>query len=81
MFKTVRENLTIHQFVSDGNGIAADITTQFTTIEVAPNFVVGALRKRERIRGRVFVQTREEIAGNAARVRWAKERKKKQPSI
>jgi hypothetical protein len=45
MFKTVRENLTIHQFVADENGIAADITTQFTAIEDAPNFVVGALKK------------------------------------
>lgn len=24
MFKTVRENLTIHQFVADENGIAAE---------------------------------------------------------
>ena len=55
MFKTVRENLTIHQFVADENGIAADITTQFTAIEDAPNFVVGALKKGECIRGRVFV--------------------------
>ena len=55
MFKTVRENLTIHQFVADENGIAADMTTQFTAIEDAPNFVVGPLRKGECIRGRVFV--------------------------
>jgi len=55
MFKTVREKLTIHQFVADENGIAADMTTQFTAIEDAPNFVVGALRKGEGIRGRVFV--------------------------
>jgi SnoaL-like domain len=55
MFKTVRENLTIHQFVADENGIAADMTTQFTAIEEAPNFVVGALKKGECIRGRVFV--------------------------
>lgn len=55
MFKTVRENLTVHQFVADENGIAADITTQFTAIEDAPNFVVGPLKKGEYIRGRVFV--------------------------
>ena len=55
MFKTVRENLTIHRVVADENGIAADITTQFTAIEDAPNFVVGPLKKGECIRGRVFV--------------------------
>ena len=55
MFKTVRENLTVHQVVADDNGIAADITTQFTAIEEAPNFVVGPLKKGEHIRGRVFV--------------------------
>jgi len=55
MFKTVRENLTIHQFVADENGVAADMTTQFTAIEDAPNFVVGPLKKGESIRGRVFV--------------------------
>jgi hypothetical protein len=55
MFRTVRENLTVHQIVADGNGIAADITTQFTAIEDAPNFVVGALKKGECLRGRVFV--------------------------
>jgi hypothetical protein len=37
------------------DGIAADITTQFTAIEDAPNFVVGPLKKGEYIRGRVFV--------------------------
>jgi len=55
MFKTVRENLTVHQVVADDSGIAADITTQFTAIEEAPNFVVGPLKKGEYIRGRVFV--------------------------
>ena len=55
MFKTVRENLTVHDFVADENGVAADITTQFTAIEDAPNFVVGALKKGDYIRGRVFV--------------------------
>jgi hypothetical protein len=55
MFKTVRENLTIHHVVADENGIAADMTTQFTATEDAPNFVVGALKKGEAIRGRVFV--------------------------
>jgi len=55
MFSTVRESLTVHQIVADENGIAADITSQFTAIEDAPNFIVGALRKGECIRGRVFV--------------------------
>jgi len=55
MFKTVRENLTIHQFVADENGIAADMTTQFTAVEDAPNFVLGPLKKGQCIRGRVFV--------------------------
>jgi ketosteroid isomerase-like protein len=55
MFKTVRENLTLHSLVADDKGIAADVTTQFTAIEDAPDFVVAPLKKGEFIRGRVFV--------------------------
>jgi predicted SnoaL-like aldol condensation-catalyzing enzyme len=55
MFKTVRETLTVHQIVADDDGIAADITTQFTATEDAPDFVVGPLKKGQFIRGRVFV--------------------------
>jgi hypothetical protein len=55
MFQKVRENLTLHNLVADDNGLAADVTTQFTAIEDAPDFVVGALKKGEYIRGRVFV--------------------------
>jgi hypothetical protein len=55
MFKSVRESLTLHHLVADDTGLAADITTQFTAIEDAPNFVVAPLKKGEFIRGRVFV--------------------------
>jgi hypothetical protein len=55
MFQKVRENLTLHSLVADDNGLAADITTQFTAIEDAPDFVVAPLKKGEFIRGRVFV--------------------------
>jgi ketosteroid isomerase-like protein len=55
MFKKVRENLTLHHLVADENGLAADITTQFTAIEDAPDFVVAPLKKGEFVRGRVFV--------------------------
>lgn len=55
MFKTVRENLTLHNLIADENGLAADITSQFTAIEDAPNFVIAPLEKGEFIRGRVFV--------------------------
>lgn len=55
MFKAVRERLTIHQLIADNSGIAADMTTEFTAIEDAPNFVVAPLKKGQAIRGRVFV--------------------------
>lgn len=55
MFKSVREHLTVHQLIADEHGIAADITSQFTAIADAPNFVVAPLRKGEFIRVRVFV--------------------------
>lgn len=55
MFRTVRESLTLHQLVADEAGLAADVTSQFTAIEDAPNFVVAALRKGEFVRVRVFV--------------------------
>src|SRR6185437_410809 len=55
MFKTVRESLTLHQLVADDSGLAADVTSQFTAIEDAPNFVVAPLKKGEFVRVRVFV--------------------------
>ena len=55
MFQKVRENLTLHHLVADDTGLAADITTQFTAIEDAPDFVVAPLKKGEFVRGRVFV--------------------------
>lgn len=55
MFKTVREKLTIHHLIADESGIAADITTAFTAIEDAPDFVVAPLKKGQSVRGRVFV--------------------------
>jgi hypothetical protein len=55
MFKTVRESLTLHQLIADDAGLAADVTSQFTAIEDAPNFVVAPLQKGEFVRVRVFV--------------------------
>lgn len=55
MFQKVRENLTLHHLVADDKGLAADLTTQFTAIEDAPDFVVAPLKKGEFVRGRVFV--------------------------
>lgn len=55
MFRTVRESLTLHQLIADDTGIAADITSQFTAIEDAPEFVVAPLRKGEFVRVPVFV--------------------------
>jgi ketosteroid isomerase-like protein len=55
MFQKVRESLTLHHLVADDNGLVADVTSQFTAIEDAPDFVVAPLRKGECIRGRMFV--------------------------
>jgi ketosteroid isomerase-like protein len=55
MFRTVRENLTLHRLVADDNGLAADITSRFTAIEDAPNFVVAPLEKGEFVEVHVFV--------------------------
>jgi ketosteroid isomerase-like protein len=55
MFKTVRESLTLHQLVADDNGLVADVTSQFTAIEDAPEFVVTPLKKGQFVRVRVFV--------------------------
>jgi hypothetical protein len=55
MFRTVRESLTLHHLIADDDGIAADITSQFTAIEDAPDFVVTPLRKGEFVRVPVFV--------------------------
>ena len=55
MFKTVRETLTLNRLIADEEGIAADISTQFTAIEDAPDFSVAPLKKGECIRGRLFV--------------------------
>lgn len=55
MFKTVRESLTLHQLIADDAGLAADITSQFTAIADAPDFVVTPLKKGEFVRVPVFV--------------------------
>jgi hypothetical protein len=41
--------------IADDSGLAADVTSQFTAIEDAPNFVVTPLKKGEFVRVRVFV--------------------------
>jgi ketosteroid isomerase-like protein len=55
MFQTVRESLTLHQLIADEDGLAADVTSQFTAIEDAQDFVVAPLRKGECVRVRVLV--------------------------
>jgi ketosteroid isomerase-like protein len=55
MFETVRESLTLHQLVADEKGLVADVTSQFTAIEDAPDFVVVPLKKGQFVRVRVFV--------------------------
>jgi len=55
MFKKVRESLTLHHLVADDTGRAADVTSQFTAIEDAPDFVVAPLKKGQFVRVRVFV--------------------------
>jgi ketosteroid isomerase-like protein len=55
MFRTVRENLTLHRLTADDEGLAADITSRFTAIEDAPNFLVAPLKKGEFVEVHVFV--------------------------
>ena len=55
MFKSVRESLSLHNLIADEHGIAADITSQFTAVEDAPDFVVTPLRKGEFVTLRVLV--------------------------
>ena len=71
MFKRVRENLTLHQLIADDTGIAADITSQFTAIEDAPDFVVAPLKKGEFVRVPVFVHY-ELRDGRISRIRVAR---------
>jgi hypothetical protein len=55
MFQKVRESLTLHHLIADDTGLAAEITSQFTAIEDAPDFVVAPLKKGEFVRGQMFV--------------------------
>jgi hypothetical protein len=55
MFATVRESLTLHQLIADDGGIAADVTSQFTAVQDAPDFVVAPLRKGQFVSVRVLV--------------------------
>jgi ketosteroid isomerase-like protein len=55
MFRSVRETLTVHQLVMDEEGIAGDVTSTFTAIADAPDFVVAPLREGESISVPVFV--------------------------
>jgi hypothetical protein len=71
MFKTVRESLTLHHLIADDTGLAADITSQFTAIEDAPDFVVAPLKKGEFMRVHVFVHY-ELRDGRIARIKVAR---------
>lgn len=55
MFRTVRETLTVHHLVMDDEGIFGDLTSTFTAIADAPDFVVAPLKKGEAVAVRVFV--------------------------
>jgi ketosteroid isomerase-like protein len=55
MFPKVRESLAVHQLVIDEDGIAADVTSTFTAIEDAPDFVVAPLAKGQSVSVPVFV--------------------------
>jgi hypothetical protein len=55
MFRTVREQLTIHQLVIDNDAIAVDCTSTFTAQTDAPDFVVAPLKAGESVQVRVFV--------------------------
>ncbi|MGE5721673.1 MAG: nuclear transport factor 2 family protein [Sphingomonadales bacterium] len=55
MFARVREQLTLHSVVADDDGIAVDVTSTFTAIEDAPDFVVAPLRKGEEVSVPLFV--------------------------
>lgn len=55
MFQSVRESLTLHHLIADDAGLAAEVTSQFTAIADAPDFVVTPLKKGEFVRVPVFV--------------------------
>ena len=55
MFPTVRERIEIHRFTADDHGIAAELTATFTAQHDVPDFVLGAMKKDEFIRGDYFV--------------------------
>ncbi len=55
MNRSVREVLTAHQVIIDETGIAADVSMEFQAIEDAPDFVLGAMKKGESIKGGVLV--------------------------
>lgn len=78
MFERVRESLTLHQLIADDTGLAADITSQFTAIEDAPDFVVAPLKKGEFVRVPVFVHY-ELRDGRIARIRVARSGEVSQP--
>lgn len=71
MFKTVRETLTLHHLIADDTGLAADITSRFTALEDAPNFIVAPLRKGEFVQLRVFVHY-ELREGKISRIKVAR---------
>jgi len=55
MFRTVREDLEIHNIVFDDHAIVGDFTSVFTAVADAPDFVVAPLNKGESVRVPVFV--------------------------
>lgn len=55
MFRTVREQLTVHRLVIDDGGIAVDCTSTFVAQADASEFVVAPLARGESVAVRVFV--------------------------
>ena len=79
MNRSVREVLTIHQVIVDEGGIAADLSMEFQAIDDAPDFVLGAMKKGESIKGGVlvFYTLRD---GKISRIRTARSKELEGPA-
>ena len=54
----VRETLEIRNVICDGDGLAAEIATEFVALEDWPDFIAGAMKKGDSIRILSFVHYR-----------------------
>ncbi|HEY5210006.1 MAG TPA: nuclear transport factor 2 family protein [Stellaceae bacterium] len=53
--QSVRETLTVGQFISDAHGLAVEAETEFLAIADAPDFIVRPLKKGEAIHSVSFI--------------------------